>query len=121
MHTAFRKSKNPHLVQLLATYMRNDSYYMLFPYAKSNLRNYWKDNPEPVFDRTTLLWVAQQCRALTHGLLRIHQYSDTFPAEIRRNAEHLYGRHGDIKYVLTLEQDILLKKVWMVLLPRYGR
>jgi len=100
MHDAFRKSKNPHLVQLLATYRLNGYYYMLFPYAKSNLRNYWKDNPEPLFAKTTIKWVANQCKALTHGLLRIHKYSDTFPVKMGRNAEHLYGRHGDIKYVL---------------------
>jgi len=71
---------------------------MLFPYAKSNLRKYWKDNPEPLFERTTLFWVAHQCKALTYGLLRIHRYSDTIPAKVgTKLTDHLYARHGDIK------------------------
>jgi serine/threonine protein kinase len=105
MLKAFSRSKNPHLIKLLATFRLENSYYLLFPYAESNLRQYWKETPLPLFDKVTVTWTLRQCMAIACGLFRIHEYSSTkhpytLPSHQQQSkisGEHLYGRHGDIK------------------------
>ncbi|KAK1471155.1 protein kinase [Colletotrichum tamarilloi] len=61
---------------------------MLFPWAKSNLKEYWVRN-RPLAMPESLQWLAAQCRGLAEGLQKIH----------RSPSEHAtdFGIHGDIK------------------------
>jgi serine/threonine protein kinase len=94
----FSKHKHPHLVRLLATYHFNNGYYLLFPYAKSNLRKYWEATSLPTFDEATLSWSLHQCKAIASGLHLIHEHHKTQDSEVGLPEEdRTYGRHGDIK------------------------
>ncbi|KAH7381108.1 kinase-like domain-containing protein [Cadophora sp. MPI-SDFR-AT-0126] len=114
---------HPHLIKLLATYRHEGKYHLMFPYANANLRKYWDDRPDPVFDRATVLWSIRQMTGIANGLLQIHNFRVTYPlsatagaGSIRvakgvslkvRDGEEWYGRHGDIKpeNVLWFEKD----------------
>lgn len=71
-----RKYPHPHIVTHLATWLHNDKYYMLFPYATCNLRNYmatWKfGRPR----RRPTLWMLAQLRGLANALRSIHNLSE---------------------------------------------
>jgi serine/threonine protein kinase len=111
MLKAIRRHRHPHLVKLLATFQWRGEYYLLFPYAKANLRKYWEEIPLPEFSSNTVLWTLNQCKGIASGLLRIHGYRDTLeytlsaeqsPTRLTRAKTgiidgRLYGRHGDIK------------------------
>lgn len=110
MLTAFTQHPHRHLVKLLCTYEHKNKYYLLFPYAKSNLRKYWEDNPMPEFSEATFAWSLQQCKCLASGLHMIHEHRTTRErATLQRvrsghenlpgieEDDRLYGRHGDIK------------------------
>ncbi|KAH6672023.1 kinase-like domain-containing protein [Halenospora varia] len=122
----FSHNRNPHLVKLLATYRRRGSFYLIFPLAKSNLREYWEETPTPEFSLDTVSWFLQQCKGIASAIVAIHEFrpsksrkqdasargeanlspgsSRTSPEENRlapnsdvTESERLYGRHGDIK------------------------
>ena len=113
MLQAFSKSRNPHLVKLLATFRYKGYYYLLFPYAKSNLRKYWEDTPQPDFSVDSVSWFLHQSKALACGLYKIHERETTTDSFNQRAAlqpalsensspgteesDRLFGRHGDIK------------------------
>jgi serine/threonine protein kinase len=112
MLKAFSRSRHPHLVRLLATYRHKRRYFLLFPWAKSNLRKYWEDTPRPDFSEATVLWSLRQCKAIASGLHMIHEYRSTQDSLKARSLQpppassgnpavedddRLYGRHGDIK------------------------
>jgi serine/threonine protein kinase len=112
MLKAFSRSRRPHLVRLLATYRHKGRYFLLFPWAKSNLRKYWEDTPRPDFSEATVLWSLRQCKAIASGLHMIHEYRSTQGSIKARSLQpppassgdpavedddRLYGRHGDIK------------------------
>lgn len=61
---------------------------MLFPWAKSNLKEYWWGE-DPINTTKSVQWLASQCRGLAEGLQKIH----------RSPSEHAtdFGIHGDIK------------------------
>jgi serine/threonine protein kinase len=118
MLRTFKQKRHPNLVKLLATFRHEGKYHLLLPYADSNLRQYWQNNPTPNFSSTTVLWVLQQFKSLASGLHTMHEYRLTQesidsigshgarsrtmrstgsqatrePDDIRR-----YARHGDIK------------------------
>lgn len=90
----FSGDAHPHLITLLATYEQFNRFYLVFPWAEADLRDYWsKIKPNPSFQYETIKWVATQCRGIAHGLLKIHQYESSMSKKSRQ----LYGRHGDIK------------------------
>ncbi|KAK4184881.1 hypothetical protein QBC35DRAFT_37967 [Podospora australis] len=67
-----------HLITLLATYVYQEQYHLIFPLAESNLSVYWRDNTSPINnDITTVRWMAEQCRGLASSLASIHQYNRT--------------------------------------------
>ncbi|KAH7317938.1 kinase-like domain-containing protein [Rhexocercosporidium sp. MPI-PUGE-AT-0058] len=94
-----RRHPHDHLVRLLATFRWNKRYYLLFPYADSNLREYWRANPVPVFTYDNVFWVLQQCRAITSGLYVVHEqrYTHASSGNSNHNKQCRYGRHGDLK------------------------
>lgn len=93
----FSHNKNEHLISLLVTFEQNREFYLVFPWAEANLATYWrKENPNPSFDRETVIWVATQCKGIASGILELHKYKSS-----GRNASQeivtVFGHHGDIK------------------------
>jgi serine/threonine protein kinase len=117
--------QHAHLIKLLATYEFQGSFYLLFPYAKANLRDYWKQTPIPEFSDFTVKWFLRQCKGIASAVQRIHGYQSTLDAseDLARiksspdvtessfpDAEgRFYGRHGDIKpeNILWSDEDTL--------------
>ncbi|KAF2185421.1 kinase-like protein [Zopfia rhizophila CBS 207.26] len=110
-----KKDPHPHLIQLFATFrilQPEQKWHLIFPYADSNLRNYWRDRPEPNFDKLTVLWSLRQMCGIAQGLNTIHNFSVTIPLDVEgagnvrktddgtmsvKEGEQYFGRHGDIK------------------------
>ncbi|KAK1714550.1 uncharacterized protein BDZ83DRAFT_63502 [Colletotrichum acutatum] len=106
-----------HLISLLATYEQLNRFYLIFPWAESDLMKYWKVlNPKPSNAAETMLWIAEQCRGISDDLVRIHEYnssdlqdmeaqlssqllspSDALNRDNHESDKRQYGRHGDIK------------------------
>ena len=74
------RRQHDHLIKLFATFEFRGAFYLLFPYAKSNLRDYWKQTPRPEFSIFTVKWVLRQCKGIASALQRIHGYQTTFDA-----------------------------------------
>lgn len=92
-----KKFSNPthkHLISLLATYEQSKSFFLIFHWAEADLQRYWREiNPTPSFDKETVLWVAEQCKGIAEGVMKIHQYTSS---SLHPQTES-YGHHGDIK------------------------
>jgi serine/threonine protein kinase len=74
----FSGDAHSHLVSLLATYEQFKKFYLIFPWAEADLKDYWKvHNPSPVVDYETVLWVAKQCHGIAEGLSKIHRYESS--------------------------------------------
>ncbi|KAE9370825.1 kinase-like protein [Stipitochalara longipes BDJ] len=114
------RRKHAHLVTLLATFRYKGHFYLIFPYAHCNLRQYWQNTPIPDFSRATTLWVLRECRFVASALLMVHESRSTqvFTHESSNLIEmetgsrpdeesRRYGRHGDIKAenILWFEKD----------------
>lgn len=115
-----QRHSHDHLIALLDTFLHNDQYYLVFPWAHTDLQNLWRDD---IFskDDETALWVAKQCHGLASGLSTIHHWNTYSPnglldpdphnaasvtegdtalqggVEDAGDRVHLFGRHGDIK------------------------
>jgi serine/threonine protein kinase len=108
-----------HLARLLITYTLKDRFHLLCPFAKSNLRDYWKRNKQPM-DRDSYLWTLQQISGLASALNQIHNFSSeatsreetvgptivnpvisrerpSLNVHLRIDPGEKYGRHGDLK------------------------
>lgn len=103
------RREHTHLVSLLATFRLKGRYYLLFPYANCNLREYWERTPLPDFSESTVSWTLSQCKAMASALHNIHEYkathafslSDASSSDANDSSSEdeapRYGRHGDIK------------------------
>jgi serine/threonine protein kinase len=95
--TAWAKSAgvtcHPHIIRLLATWHRNQSWYLLFPWAKGNLRDYWVKNDRPQHGHEQARWIGQQCLGLASALRQIHRAASNDDDQKIDS----YGIHGDIK------------------------
>jgi serine/threonine protein kinase len=108
-----KKRNHAHVVTLLATFRLNGRYYLLFPYADFNLRQYWKHIPTPDFSQSTVSWILHQFKAIASALHMVHEYQETqelndtyagmessdseTPGSSSEDDERVFGRHGDIK------------------------
>ncbi|CAM1510081.1 Fc.00g004160.m01.CDS01 [Cosmosporella sp. VM-42] len=63
---------NPNIIRLLGTYRIADRFYLLFPWADYDLAMFWRLNPTPEADPTTVRWVAKQMLGLADGLVALH-------------------------------------------------
>ena len=62
-----------HLIRLLLTYRHDKKYYMLFPWASGNLRQYWEKHQNPGHSLRRVHWLAKQCLGIAAGLRKIHR------------------------------------------------
>lgn len=115
----FSGDAHKHLVSLLATYEQFGQFYLIFPWAESDLQGFWKKNRDSSSDRETVIWMAEQCQGIADGLYQIHRYETSYEVTKRRTdsmntlsrsnpmgahrqeepllRQQLFGRHGDIK------------------------
>src|ERR1700733_10792069 len=63
---------HPHLIRLILTYNHMDKYYLVFPWANGNLREFWKSKPNPDHPPDHVRWLSSQCRGIAAGLRKIH-------------------------------------------------
>ncbi|KAL8881298.1 MAG: hypothetical protein Q9198_001477 [Flavoplaca austrocitrina] len=80
---ALRKFPHEHIVTHLATWTQHDRYFMLFPYATCNLRNYmmsWTFDPSLP---ETVIWLLGQFLGLADALREIHNLSDISAPQAR--------------------------------------
>lgn len=94
----FADTAHPHVISLLATYEQLGVYYLIFPWADSDLNKFWSVlKPKPSFDTKTIEWVAKQCEGIAQGLAKIHHYQTSNADNPLGSHEKRYGRHGDLK------------------------
>jgi len=83
---------HPHLVGLWATWKHGPHYYLLFPRARCDLREYWEENPAPRLSPERMRWASKQILGLA-GVLR---EMDGYGAEERSGGDR-FAYHGDVK------------------------
>lgn len=100
---------HPHLVPLLTTIKHGNKWSLLFPWAHSNLLQFWKQpsaSPESLSrDPKLVIWIARQFQGLASGLSVIEE-----PTIGDRSPDgKIWGRHVDLKpenILLFKEQNI---------------
>ncbi|KAK1720201.1 kinase-like domain-containing protein [Colletotrichum acutatum] len=95
-----------HLIQLQLTYKYGQSYYLVFPWADGNLKEFWSQNIANPESKAESVWFLSQCSGLVRALRRIHNLrtmskeDNCVPVPNEPNSlldnKH-WGRHGDIK------------------------
>jgi serine/threonine protein kinase len=110
---ALAMKKHNHLIKLLATYKFRGQYHLMFPFASSNLRQYWEET-EPHLSLENLNWWLKQMLGLASALCTIHNFHSAMPSNrivqnsqpdhflrtrkmVMSREEERYGRHGDLK------------------------
>ncbi|KAK9776856.1 putative Protein kinase domain-containing protein [Seiridium cardinale] len=93
----FRNLDDPYLIKLLTTYHDGEHLNLVFPWADSNLREYWQHKPRIRQDYTRTLWIAEQCLGIAEAVRKIHYNEFMATSSRRTGASILKGRHGDIK------------------------
>lgn len=74
--TELRKFSFEHIVVHRATWTQNQKYYMLFPYAECNLREYMEQQQFGACTKKNILWLLGQFRNLADALRNIHNLTD---------------------------------------------
>ena len=67
-----RRYYHAHIVTHLAAWTQDERYYMLFPYAQCNLREYMEQNR---FIKKDALWLLDQFHGMAEAVKRIHDLS----------------------------------------------
>ncbi|KAF4865093.1 Proline-rich receptor-like protein kinase PERK9 [Colletotrichum siamense] len=97
-----------HLIQLQFSYLYGDRYFLVFPWADGNLREFWAKYPEyHLKNDKDLVWFFRQCKGLAKGLKIVHTLTsfsgaskadlETVVSDIKQGKLKKWGRHGDIK------------------------
>ena len=73
-----RKFSHEYIVTHLATWTQERRYYMLFPYAQCNLREYMRWKPFDAPSKANIMWFLKQLRGLAEALKDIHDLSGGF-------------------------------------------
>ena len=95
-----RKYAHPHIVTHLATWTRDGRYYMLFPYAQCDLREYMSQNK---FAEKNAFWLLEQFHGMAEAVKRIHNLSfpeipsSSLTATTPASGERRTAWHHDIK------------------------
>ena len=113
------RCNHPHIIKLLATYQYQSKYHLMFPFARENLRSFWKSYEKMHWNHGTCLWMIEQLVGLASGLDTIHEFKTGRTTPFRpelpnreatvsrpsregqllgiKTGEEKFGRHGDIK------------------------
>ncbi|KAK5653805.1 hypothetical protein OQA88_7963 [Cercophora sp. LCS_1] len=94
------KLKSSHIVNLLGSYKKDDRYFMLFPWADGDLRQFWEKHPNPQPSLKLVSWMAKQITGLLSALEAINGKTTTHASsssESSKSSPKFFGRHGDIK------------------------
>ena len=75
MLNVLRKYGHDHIMTHLATWTQGEAYYMLFPYAQCNLREYMSQEKFGG-GKEDIVWLLKQLRGLASALKRIHGLTD---------------------------------------------
>lgn len=67
-------SRMPHksITQHLAVWTQDNRYYMLFPRAETNLRNFMNETSPPTLNKDTVLWLLKQIKGIADAVRQIH-------------------------------------------------
>lgn len=90
--------QHPHIVTLLSTISlqkeSHEEFYLLFPWADSDLLGYWERHRNLKMSEDAWSWLIEQCYGIVGAVAFIHD-----PGNNMRDLQGkpLYGRHGDIK------------------------
>ena len=81
----FSEQPSYNLIPLLAAWQQDESLYLLFPWAKTDLRSWWRAHPDPLTskDSNDSRWLASLSLDVSSGLEALHKATA--------------GYHGDIK------------------------
>ncbi|KAJ0106947.1 hypothetical protein J7T55_011042 [Diaporthe amygdali] len=103
----FRKIDSPHLIKFLCTFEHGDQgYYMMFPWATANLREYLEVNhpddtqgKDPTPKAYRVKWVLNQLAGLSEAIWKLHNPSaHQNPALLAvPDPKQANCRHGDLK------------------------
>lgn len=94
----FSDDTHDHLISLQATYEQFKRFYLIFPRAEGDLRDYWNNkNSDPSMDINTVHWVARQCSGIATGLAKIHRYESSHTKQYETTNKQVFGHHEDIK------------------------
>ncbi|RKL39771.1 hypothetical protein BFJ72_g6499 [Fusarium proliferatum] len=80
---------HPHIVPLRATYRMEGKYHFVFPLADGDLAMFFRRQPRPRNEKSSLEWLGGQMRGLADALTTVHGE--------RSDEREIYGVHGDIK------------------------
>ncbi|KAE9983587.1 hypothetical protein EG328_009755 [Venturia inaequalis] len=98
--------KHPHLIQLITAFYHGNKYYMIFPKARTSLRDMFK-NEEYTGNTSYLLWLLRQLTGLAGGIDKFHTgaiNSGYLGVPTEREQK---GFHGDIAAANILNMDTL--------------
>ncbi|KAK8062585.1 hypothetical protein PG997_014682 [Apiospora hydei] len=99
-----------HIVALLATYEHCGKYHMIFYRAQGDLFKYWKKvNPDPTFNRDTVMWVARQCKGIADGLVQLHRHR-TLPKSDEDDGEYLVQNRETVQQRSAAKKEYILSK-----------
>ncbi|SCO56397.1 uncharacterized protein FFMR_13553 [Fusarium fujikuroi] len=83
------QNPHPHIVPLCATYRMEGKYHFVFPLADGDLAMFFRRQPRPRNEKSSLEWLGGQMRGLADALTTVHGE--------RSDEREIYGVHGDIK------------------------
>ncbi|KAG8161780.1 hypothetical protein KVR01_008767 [Diaporthe batatas] len=100
----FQNVSNAHLIKALCTFQHGDNgYYIMFPWATANLREYWEDNHPGDSDSgapaaANVKWMLEQLAGLSGAIRSLHFLKDShyLSPKVAENKE-TNCRHGDLK------------------------
>jgi serine/threonine protein kinase len=96
------KMPHPHITRHLALWSQEDKFYMLFPLAEQNLRQYIKQTNHPSLTKEFVLWLLGQFKGLADGVRQIHNLTGLGPGMLDRRLNinqkrERTGFHHDLK------------------------
>lgn len=110
---ASKDSMTSHLVPLQLTYKHGRDYFLIFPWADGNLKQFWKKQRSNPRSQSMVCWFFHQCWGISRGLRKIHHLGTQIKNSSGANmldakdlskmvlntvaVDRLWGRHGDIK------------------------
>lgn len=98
-------------MEILGRPGKDTQFFLIFPLADSNLRQFWQRNfPHPSGTSTVAYarWVAKQLHGLAWALCKLHDLHQREVVEDSDSSDPFYGIHGDIK-----PENLLWYKEWV--------